>query len=190
MTTKIILEQNGWNSASQVQQGDRNYSRVRQDGGDNRVQTNQLNLDNWTEVVQNGSSNQASVIQIGDIYSGHSASIVQLGTDNLAEVSQMEWQWRTGEHSPKRERANVHRVTQLYYMNEADSRSVGTNNLTEISQEWAGSARTDQLGNDTGSRSSRVSCLMADWSRCIRTAARMKRRSTSKAGATTSARSS
>lgn len=87
---EIILEQNGWNSASQVQQGDRNYSRVRQDGGDNRVQTNQLNLDNWTEVVQNGSSNQASVIQIGDIYSGHSASIVQLGTDNLAEVSQMD----------------------------------------------------------------------------------------------------
>ena len=33
-------------------------------------------------------------------------------------------------------------------MNEADSRSVGTNNPTEISQEWAGSARTDQLGNN------------------------------------------
>ncbi len=144
---EIILEQNGWNSASQVQQGDRNYSRVRQDGGDNRVQTNQLNLDNWTEVVQNGSSNQASVIQIGDIYSGHSASIVQLGTDNLAEVSQMDGNGAQA-NIHQEGAGNVHRVTQLYYMNEADSRSVGTNNLTEISQEWAGSARTDQLGND------------------------------------------
>lgn len=85
------------------------------------MQTNQLNLDNWTEVVQSGSSNQASVIQIGDIYAGHSASIVQLGTDNLAEVSQMDGNGAQA-NIHQEGAGNVHRVTQLYYMNEADSR--------------------------------------------------------------------
>lgn len=145
---EVILEQSGGpNLASQLQQGDANFSRVAQDGNNNLADTTQTNFDNQVEVVQSGSANEATVFQLSDYYYGHSASVVQLGAENIAEVIQTEG---NGSQATLHQQGggNVHRVEQLFYANQVDSRTFGTDNLIEITQNGAASATTEQFGSD------------------------------------------
>ena len=145
---EAILEQRGgWNLSNQLQQGEGHFSRVEQDGGRNSAQTSQLSLDNHVEVLQSGSANQVTVVQVSDSFYGHSASIVQLGAANVAELEQKEG---NGSQATIHQQGsgNTHRVEQLYYANRVDSRSSGTDNLTEITQNGAASATTQQFGSN------------------------------------------
>ncbi|MEW6175351.1 MAG: hypothetical protein AB1588_06620 [Pseudomonadota bacterium] len=145
---EVVLEQSGGsNTAMQLQQGNTNFSRVEQDGGDNSAQTTQLNLDNQVEVFQSGTANQATVYQASDYTFGHSASVIQLGDENVAELVQTEG---NGSQATIHQQGagNVHRVEQLFYANGVESRTFGTDNLTEVTQNGAATATTQQFGSN------------------------------------------
>ncbi|MCD1610426.1 hypothetical protein [Stutzerimonas kunmingensis] len=139
---EVILEQHGGsNSALLLQQGDANFSRVEQGGGDTSLQPTHL------ELLQRGMGNQATVYQASDYNFGHSAAVVQLGDENVAEVVQADGNGSRATIHQQGAR-NIHRVEQLFYANGLESRTFGTNNLTEVTQNGAATATTQQIGSD------------------------------------------
>ncbi len=139
---EIILEQRGGSSSAiLLQQGDANFSRVEQGGDDTSLQSTQL------EILQSGSSNQATVYQASDYNFGHLAAVMQLGDDNFAEVVQADGNGSRATIHQQGAR-NIHRVEQLFYANGLESRTFGTDNLTEVTQNGAATATTQQFGSN------------------------------------------
>lgn len=142
---EIILEQTGSNSATQLQMGTLNWSRVVQDGDNNLALTDQRGYELQAHIVQTGSQNQASVYQANLDYSSV-AQIDQLGTANLVELVQQDG---NGNYATLHQRGagNVQQVDQTFYVNSLDARSEGNDNLIEVVQNGGGSAQLNQLGN-------------------------------------------